>query len=100
MDPAVSGSTTAPSYTDKQGQYLAFVHTYTVLHGRPPAQTDMQRYFKVTAPSVHQMVVTLERRGLISRVPRQARTIKVLLPPAAIPLLASLQAPVSTDQNH
>ncbi len=80
-----------PPYTEKQGQYLAFIHTYTVLHGRPPAETDMQRYFKVTPPSVHRMVVELERRRLISRVPRQARTIEVILSPENIPPLAPLQ---------
>jgi len=27
----------------------------------PPPEIDMQRYFQVSAPSVHQMVLTLER---------------------------------------
>ena len=76
------------NYTAKQGQYLAFIHSYSKLHGQPPAQTDMQRYFKVSAPAVHQMVVTLEKRGLIERVPGQARTIRVFLPPDALPNLA------------
>jgi DNA-binding MarR family transcriptional regulator len=80
-----------PPYTEKQGHYLAFIHTYTALHGRPPAETDMQRYFKVTPPSVHRMVMELERRGLISRVPRQARTIEVLLSPGNIPPLTPVQ---------
>ena len=52
--------------TPKQGQYLAFIHLYTRLHRRPPAETDMQQYmqqyFRVSPPSVHQMVLTLERR--------------------------------------
>ena len=51
------------------------------------AEADIQRYFKVTPPSVHQMILTLERRGLIARVPRQARSIEVLLPPERIPAL-------------
>ncbi len=46
-------------FTDKQGQYLAFIYWYTKLNGRPPAEADMQRYFRVTPPSVHQMVLTL-----------------------------------------
>jgi DNA-binding MarR family transcriptional regulator len=40
----------------------------------------MQRYFQITPPTVHQMILTLERKGLISRVPGQARAIEVLLP--------------------
>ena len=34
--------------------------------------------FGVTAPSVHQMVVTLDARGLVARVPGKARSIRVL----------------------
>lgn len=75
-------------FTDKQGQYLAYIWTYAKLHGYPPAELEMQRYFKVTPPSVHRMVIELERRGLISRVPRKPRSIKVLIPAEQIPPLA------------
>ena len=40
-----------------------------------------------------QRVVALERRGLNSRVPRQPRTIRLLLLPDELPSAA-------TDQNH
>ena len=53
----------AKSFTPKQGQYLAFIYAYTRLHRRPPAEADMQQYFQVSPPSVHQMVLTLERQG-------------------------------------
>ena len=59
-------------YTRTQGQYLAFIYYYSKIHGEPPAEADMQRYFKTTPPAVHQMVVTLEKRGLITRVPPAA----------------------------
>lgn len=72
-------------YTQTQGQYLAFIYYYSKIHGEPPAEADMQRYFKTTPPAVHQMVVTLEKRGLITRVPRQPRTIRVLLSRAELP---------------
>ncbi len=72
-------------YTKRQGQYLAFIHSYTRLHGRPPAEADIQRYFKVTPPSVHQMGVTLERRGFIERIPGKARSIRVSVPTAELP---------------
>ncbi len=74
-----------PSYTPKQGQYLAFIYYYTKIHVRPPAQTDMQRYFKVTPPTVHQMVLKLDQLGLIERTPGQARSIRVLLPRQQLP---------------
>ena len=44
----------APRFTPKQGQYLAFIHAYTLVIGRPPAEADLQRFFQVTPPSVHQ----------------------------------------------
>ncbi|MCX6046931.1 MAG: MarR family transcriptional regulator [Chloroflexi bacterium] len=74
-------------YTEKQGQYLAFIYYYTKVNGRPPAQADLQRYFQATPPSVHQMILTLEKRGFISRMPRQARSIRVLLLPEHLPPL-------------
>ncbi len=74
-----------PSYTPKQGQYLAFIYYYTKIHGRPPAQTDMQRYFKVTPPTVHQMVLKLHQLGLIERTPGQARSVRVVLPRQQLP---------------
>jgi Mn-dependent DtxR family transcriptional regulator len=74
-----------PKYTKKQGQYLAFIYYYSKLNGVPPAEADMQRYFKVSPPVVHQMVIGLENSGLISRVPRQPRTIRVLLPRQELP---------------
>ena len=75
----------ADSYTPKQGQYLAFIATYTKLNCCPPAERDMQAYFKTTPPTVHQMVLTLEKRGLISRTPGKPRTIQVLLPRDQLP---------------
>jgi DNA-binding MarR family transcriptional regulator len=76
-----------PSFTDKQGQYLAFIDAYTRVHGRAPAEADMQRHFGVTPPSVHQMVLTLERAGLIQRQPGLARSIQVLVDPDRLPRL-------------
>ena len=74
-------------YTSKQGQYLAFIYYYTKINGCAPAEADMQRYFKVSPPSVHQMVITLERNNLIKRTPGEARSIRVLIPAAELPIL-------------
>jgi DNA-binding MarR family transcriptional regulator len=82
-----------PRFTHKQGQYLAFIHAYTLVLGRPPAEADLQRFFSVTPPSVHQMVLALERAGLIHRQPGVARSIRVLLDPQTLPPLQP-----STDQ--
>src|SRR4051812_1385840 len=63
-----------PTFTPKQGQYLAFIYANTRVLGRPPAEADLQRHFGVSAPSVHQMVLTLEGAGLIRRQPGAARS--------------------------
>lgn len=78
-----------PRFTPTQGQYLAFIDQYTRLHGRSPAQTDLQKHFRKTPPTIHQMVLTLHRKGLISRVPRQPRSLRVLVPPEELPPLGS-----------
>ena len=70
-----------------QGQYLAFIRAYTIVNRRSPAEADMQRFFGVTPPSVHQMVLTLERRGFIERTPGAARSIRLLVPYDQLPAL-------------
>ena len=82
-----AADTTAAGYTPLQGQYLAFIYAYTTIHRRPPAEADMQMFFRVTPPSVHQMVLQLERLGLIRRTPGAARSIELLVAPASLPLL-------------
>jgi DNA-binding MarR family transcriptional regulator len=81
-----------PDFTPRQGQYLAYIHAYTLVNGRPPAEADMQRFFRVTPPAVHQMVLALEQAGLISRKPGVARSIAVLLDRTALPELNPSQA--------
>ena len=78
----------SPSFTQTQGQYLAFIHAYTKVLGRPPAEADLQRHFRVSAPTVHQMILTLERAQLIRRAPRRARSIELLIDPDDLPTLS------------
>ncbi len=72
-------------YTPRQGQYLAFIYYYTKIHRSPPAEADFQRYFKLSPSSVHQMIMTLEKKGLIKRIPGQARSISLLVPREQLP---------------
>jgi DNA-binding MarR family transcriptional regulator len=74
-------------FTEKQGQYLAFIYAYSRIFQRPPAEADMQRHFRVSPPSVHQMVLTLERVGLIRRQPGVPRSIELLVAPEDLPIL-------------
>ena len=83
-----------PDFTGKQGQYLAFIQAYTLVNGRAPAEADMQRFFDVTPPSVHQMVLALEQAGLIKRRPGIPRSIEILIDPDDLPSLRSSQGQI------
>jgi hypothetical protein len=74
-------------FTETQGQYLAFIYAYSRIFRRPPAEADMQRHFRVSSPSVHQMVLTLERLGLIRPQPGIPRSIQLLIAPEDFPIL-------------
>ena len=76
---------TKKPYTAKQGQYLAYIFYYTKMHGVAPGELDLQRYFGVSPPSVHDMVLRLEANGLIERVPGQSRSIRLRIPREELP---------------
>ena len=82
LDPSV-----VPPFTAKQGQYLAFIHNYTKIHRCPPAESDLERYFQVSPPAIHDMIKTLECNGFIERTARQARSIRLLVKPEHLPRL-------------
>lgn len=84
---SIPGRVPLPTFTEKQGQYLAFIHAYTLIHREPPAEADMQRFFRVTPPSVHRMVVELADKGLITRKAGAPRSIRLALDPGDIPPL-------------
>jgi DNA-binding MarR family transcriptional regulator len=93
-------SAEVPGYTATQGQYLAFIYAYTCVLGRPPAEADLQRFFQVTPPSVHQMILTLKRAGFIRRRPGTARSIELLIPPEHLPVLRVTQPVKSSVQRY
>lgn len=73
-------------YTKKQGQYLAYIYYYTKVNGRAPAHADLQDYFEVSPPCVHQMLLKLEERGLITKEAGVSRSIKVAIDVKELPL--------------
>jgi DNA-binding MarR family transcriptional regulator len=74
-------------FTEKQGQYLAFIYNYSKIHGRAPAEADLERYFKTRPPTIHHMILKLEQKGLITRVSGQPRSIRLLIQPEDLPVL-------------
>jgi hypothetical protein len=94
----VGGKITA-SYTTRQGEYLSFIHGYTKLNGQPPAEADMQEHFKVSPPSVHDMILMLEKKEFIQRTPGVARSIRLLLSPDKLPREEPAKATRSSAPN-
>lgn len=79
--------------TDRQGQFLAFIHLYRKLHRRAPSEVEMVQFFRVTPPSVHSMIVKLHELGLIEREPGVARSLRVIVPANEIPPLEDVEGP-------
>jgi repressor LexA len=75
--------------TRQQGQFLAYISEYVAANraGVAPSHADLQGFFNLTPPSVNSMLVRLERRGFIRRVPGKARAIEVLVPAGHLPPL-------------
>ena len=73
---------------------VAFAHAVPCVHlllqrhqSSAASEADFQNFFGVTPPTVHRMVIELERRGLIRRTPRQARSIELCVAAEDIPRL-------------
>lgn len=60
----------------------------------------MERFFGVTPPSVHRIVVELERRGFIRRMPRQARSIELTIPVEKLPPLRNQSIKTSVARYY
>lgn len=75
--------------TPKQGQFLAYIRDYQRLNpaGLAPTHAELQRFFGLTPPSVNSMLIRLEQRGFIERIPGKARAIHLTIDPALIPEL-------------
>jgi repressor LexA len=74
-------------FTNKQGQYLAYIHLYRKLHRQGPSEADLVRFFHVSPPTVHQMIIKLEQLGLITREPGVPRSARVTVASSEIPEL-------------
>ena len=75
--------------TRQQGQFLAFIHEYIMrnANGVAPSHADLQRYFDLTPPSVNSMLIRLEQKGFIRRIPHTARAIEIIIRPEYLPPL-------------
>jgi hypothetical protein len=81
------------SFTHRQGQFLAFIHLYRRLHRKGPAEMDLLRFFRVTPPTVHDMIVRLAELGLVTREAGVPRSVRVAIPEEDIPPLEAVEGP-------
>jgi len=67
--------------TRQQGQFLAFIREYMMRNqaGVAPRHADFQRFLDLTPPSVNSMLIRLEHRGFIRRIPGKARAIELTI---------------------
>ncbi len=77
-DSAGNGLRDGPEPTRRQREYLEFIARYILRFGISPAELDIERHFLVSAPSVNQMVQTLERQGFITRKRGIPRSITIV----------------------
>lgn len=73
--------------TRQQAQVLAFIRDYTTMHGCAPAEHEIERFFGTSPPSVHSMILRLEKAGFISRIPGAPRSIRLVIDPVSLSLL-------------
>lgn len=74
-EPAAQRDSQRP--TKRQIEYLVFISKYIERFGRAPAESDIERHFLVSAPSVNQMMQMLERRGFVTRQPGVPRSTRL-----------------------
>ena len=72
-------------FTQRQGQYLAYIFYYSRINKRAPAEIDIQNYFEVSSASTHQMIRGVVAKKLIKKEQGKGRSIVVLIPQDQLP---------------
>ena len=65
------------SPTKRQIEVLAFIHQHRARHGYAPSVRETCAEFGISPNGAHDHLRALERRGLITRVPKVARSLVV-----------------------
>jgi len=73
--------------TKKQSELLRFIHDRLKETGVPPSFDEMKEALDLRSKSgIHRLIIALEERGFIRRLPNRARALEVLrLPGSAMP---------------
>ena len=94
--------------TARQRQVFEFINRYLEVHKQPPTIAEIGRHFKMSSPaSVHNIISTLEREGLIRKIPNVSRGIEIVRQETGnesyeIPLLGRVAAgqPIEAILSH
>src|ERR1700704_5760780 len=71
--------------TRKQHELLRFIHERLKEQGIPPSFDEMKEALDLQSKSgVHRLIMALEERGFIRRLPHRARAIEVIKLPEAV----------------
>jgi repressor LexA len=74
----ISDSGPLPMLTPKQKQLLLFIHERVQEAGVPPSFDEMKDALDLKSKSgVHRMIIALEERGFIRRLPNRARALEI-----------------------
>ena len=73
--------------TKKQSELLRFIHERLKETGVPPSFDEMKDALDLRSKSgIHRLIIALEERGFIRRLPNRARALEVLrLPDSSTP---------------
>jgi repressor LexA len=73
--------------TKKQSELLRFIHERLSENGVPPSFDEMKEALDLKSKSgIHRLILALEERGFIRRLPNRARALEVIrLPDAHVP---------------
>ena len=79
--------------TEKQSELLRFIHARLQSNGVPPSFDEMKDALDLKSKSgIHRLIMALEERGFIRRLPNRARALEVL----RLPEQAALKEPRAT----
>ena len=82
--------------TEKQKELLVFINARLQETGVPPSFDEMKEALALQSKSgVHRLIIALEERGFIRRLPHRARAIEIIKLPEAMTEGTGSAAPAS-----
>jgi hypothetical protein len=75
--PTGNAESATPKLARSQARALDYLRRYFALHERAPAEHEFCAALQMTPPTTHAAILALEKKGLISRTPGVARSIRL-----------------------